>query len=74
MQIWGLIPAWTKSAQDAEKLRTITINCRYETMYEKPSFRGAATVGRPCLIPVSGFFEWHSKGKKKYPFYIQSNR
>lgn len=74
MQTWGMIPGWIKTVQDAVKLRTMTINCRYETMYEKPSFRGAASAGRRCLIPVSGFFEWHTKGKNKYPFYIQSNR
>lgn len=71
---WGLIPGWAKTGQDAAKLRTMTINCRYETMYEKPSFRGAAGVGRRCLIPVSGFFEWHTEGKNKYPFYIHPIR
>lgn len=71
---WGLIPGWAKTEQDAAKLRTMTINCRYETMYEKPSFRGAAGAGRRCLIPVSGFFEWHTEGKKKYPFYIHPIR
>ncbi|MPR33064.1 SOS response-associated peptidase [Salmonirosea aquatica] len=71
---WGMIPGWTKSEQDAKKLRTMTINCRYETMYEKPSFRGAASAGRRCLIPVTGFFEWHTEGKKKYPFYIHPQK
>ncbi len=67
---WGMIPHWVKTDQDARKLRTMTINCRYETMFEKPSFRLAAGAGRRCLIPVSGFFEWHTEGKKKYPFYV----
>ena len=67
---WGRIPGWVKTGDDAKKLRTMTINCRYETMYEKPSFRGAAGAGRRCLIPISGFFEWHTQGKQKYPFYI----
>lgn len=67
---WGLIPHWVKTGQDAKKLRAMTINCRYETMFEKPSFRAAAGAGRRCLIPVSGFFEWHTQGKKKFPFYI----
>ena len=70
---WGLIPLWVTTAPDAKKLRIMTINCRYETMFEKPAFRSAAGAGRRCLIPVSGFFEWHTKGKKKYPFYIYPN-
>ena len=70
---WGLVPHWTKAAADAKKLRTMTINCRYETMFEKPAFRSAAGAGRRCLIPVSGFFEWHTVGRKKYPFYIYPN-
>ncbi len=67
---WGMIPHWVKTEKDAKKLRTMTINCRYETMFDKPSFRAAAGAGQRCLIPVTGFFEWHTKGKKKYPFYI----
>lgn len=67
---WGLVPGWVKTASEAEKLRTMTANCRYETMYQKPSFRAAASDGKRCLIPVSGFFEWHALGNKKYPFYI----
>ena len=71
---WGMIPGWVKTVDDAKKLRSMTINCRYETMYEKPSFRGAAGAGRRCLIPVSGFFEWHTQGKQKYPFYIHPKK
>lgn len=70
MYHWGLIPGWVKADQDAAKLRTMTINCRSETMFDKPSFRGAAHAGRRCLIPVTGIFEWHTEGKMKYPFYI----
>lgn len=71
---WGLIPHWTKDNQSAQKLRTMTANCRFETMYDKPSFRGAAGAGRRGLIPVTGFFEWHSQGKKKFPFYIHPQK
>ncbi|GHB83507.1 SOS response-associated peptidase [Persicitalea jodogahamensis] len=68
---WGLIPHWVKTGPDARKLRAMTINARSETAFEKPSFRSAAQSGKRCLIPVSGFFEWHTEKKKKYPFYIQ---
>ncbi|WP_338876528.1 SOS response-associated peptidase [Spirosoma sp. SC4-14] len=69
---WGLIPRWTKSQEDASEIRTRTINARAETIYEKPSFRGAAQTGKRCLIPVTGFYEWHTIGSKKFPFYIST--
>lgn len=72
---WGLIPPWTKNREDAAEIRTRTINARSETIYEKPSYRSAAQAGRRCLIPVTGFYEWHTvgssaRGSKKFPFYI----
>ncbi|AQG79504.1 SOS response-associated peptidase [Spirosoma montaniterrae] len=69
---WGLIPHWVKSPGDAAEIRTRTINARSETIYEKPSYRTAAQKGQRCLIPVTGFFEWYTTGKKKYPFYINA--
>ena len=67
---WGLIPPWTKTGADASDIRTRTINARSETIYEKPSFRSAAKSGQRCLIPVTGFYEWHTLKGKKFPFYI----
>lgn len=70
---WGLIPWWVKSMQDGLRLRTQTLNCISEEMYEKPSFRDAANGGKRCLIPCTGFFEWRwmdEKGKLKVPYYI----
>ena len=69
---WGLIPQWVKNSADADQIRTHTINARSETVYEKPSFRTAAQRGQRCLIPVTGFFEWHTEKSKKYPFYINA--
>ena len=70
MMQWGLIPPWTKTSEDATEIRTRTINARSETIYEKPSFRSAARTGKRCLIPVTGFYEWHTLRGKKFPFYI----
>jgi putative SOS response-associated peptidase YedK len=53
---WGLIPMWTKSLEDAKKIRTQTLNARSETVFEKPSFRASITKKR-CLIPACGFYE-----------------
>jgi putative SOS response-associated peptidase YedK len=70
---WGLIPYWVKDLPSALKLRTSTLNCISEEMYDKPSFRDAAKEGKRCLIPCTGFYEWKwldEKGKTKIPYYI----
>jgi len=69
---WGLVPRWVKSSSDAAEIRTRTLNARSETIYEKPSYRTAAQKGQRCLIPVTGFYEWHTMGSRKFPFYITS--
>ena len=61
---WGLIPHWVKSL---DSWKGNLINARAETVTEKPSFKGAFKY-RPCLIPVSGFYEWT---KDKQPSYFQ---
>ncbi|MDQ5985104.1 MAG: SOS response-associated protein YedK [Syntrophus sp. SKADARSKE-3] len=59
---WGLIPSWTRDATVGNRL----INCRAETVAEKPSFRTAFKKSR-CLILADGFYEWISEGKRKVP-------
>ncbi len=66
---WGLIPHWAKTKEDAAKISLMTPNCVAVTAFQKPSFRNAIARNR-CLVPVTGFFEWHTIGKKKFPFYI----
>ncbi|HTE32228.1 MAG TPA: SOS response-associated peptidase [Chryseolinea sp.] len=70
---WGFVPWWTKSLQDGIRLRTQTLNCISEEMFDKSSFKDAARQGQRCLIPCSGFFEWRwmdAKGKTKVPYYV----
>ena len=67
---WGLIPRWTKSREDADQIRAKTINARSESIFEKPSFRSAIKAGKRCLIPATGFYEWHTIGRNKFPFFI----
>jgi putative SOS response-associated peptidase YedK len=52
---WGLIPSWSKDRSISRHL----INARAETLTEKPSFKNAYRHRR-CLIPATGFFEWHA--------------
>lgn len=70
---WGLIPFYMNDKEKAMVLRTQTLNCISEEMYDKPSFKDAIKNGQRCLIPVSGFFEWHwldEKGTVKIPYYV----
>ena len=63
---WGLVPRWVKDPREFP----LMINARAETMSEKPAFRDALKHGR-CIIPASGYYEWHTgPDKKKQPYYI----
>lgn len=63
---WGLVPTWVKDPRAFSQ----PINARAETILEKPSFRGGLQHHR-CLIPASGYYEWHTgPDGSKQPFYI----
>lgn len=70
---WGMIPFFMTDKEKAMTLRTQTLNCISEEMYEKPSFRNAIKNGQRCLIPVTGFYEWRwldEQGTVKIPYYV----
>ena len=60
---WTYSPLWKKDMN--------LINCRSETMNEKPSFKNA----KRCVIFNNGWYEWQRKYKERIPFYhhCQSN-
>lgn len=62
---WGFMPAWVKDP----RAFTLLINARAETVREKPAFRNAIKRRR-CLIPVDGYYEWHSTDGHKHPYFI----
>jgi len=63
---WGLVPGWVKDPREFPLL----VNARVETMAEKPAFRDALKHGR-CILPASGYYEWHTNpDKSKQPYYI----
>jgi putative SOS response-associated peptidase YedK len=69
---WGLIPRWW--SKPLKELRLATFNARAETVRTKPFFREAFKDGR-CLMPVSGYYEWHyanpaDKKEKPQPYYF----
>lgn len=62
---WGFIPHWYKTPNDGPLL----INARGETVTEKPAFQDAIAKRR-CIIPASGFYEWHRTEGAKVPWYF----
>lgn len=65
MARWGLMPQFMLKELAGGPL----INARSETLDEKQSFK-TAFARRRCIIPASGFYEWHREGEKKIPYYI----
>lgn len=68
---WGLIPRWAKEAPAEFLKKSPTYNAVSETAPGKPSFRDAVKQGRRCLVPMTGFYEWHHVGKQTFPHYIK---
>lgn len=62
---WGLVPAWAKDVGIGVKM----FNARIETIAEKPAFR-TAFAQRRCIVPASGYYEWHTEEAGKKPYYI----
>lgn len=68
---WGLIPFWVKDPLKAVQLSKHTLNARGEDMFDKPSFKHAAN-SRRCLVIVDGFFEYHWKNNRSFPYFIKT--
>lgn len=66
---WGLIPHWVKTKEEADLRRKNNLNAKSETIFELPSFR-SSIMSKRCLIPATGFYEWHDMDKKKFPYHI----
>ena len=64
---WGLVPYWW--SKPLKQLKLATFNARAETVTEKPFFR-EPFKHRRCLIPASGYYEWHDTPGGKQPYYF----
>ena len=65
---WGLVPFfWSKTLKELNKLATF--NARAETVTTKPFFR-EPFESAACLIPASGYYEWHDTPGGKQPSYF----
>ena len=64
---WGLVPFFAKGVPGAYS----TINARLETLETSASYRGPWKRGQRCLVPASGFYEWHVNADgSKQPYFI----
>jgi len=66
---WGLIPNWVKTVDDSKTFRKMCLNAKAETVFNLPSFRTPILTKR-CLIPTTGFFEFHHQENSVIPYYI----
>jgi putative SOS response-associated peptidase YedK len=68
MMRWGLIPFFARGVAP----RYSTINARIESIETAPAYRGPWKRAQRCVLPASGFYEWHlSESGVRQPFYIR---
>jgi len=65
---WSLVP----SSATELAVGYPTFNARAETAAEKPTFR-ASVAAKRALVPATGYFEWHTVGTTKTPYFIHSD-
>ncbi|SCU94630.1 LADA_0G09846g1_1 [Lachancea dasiensis] len=64
---WGLIPYWVSDVSKSQPYKTFNARCENissSKMWTAPCKR------KRCVVPVSGYFEWQTKGKRKIPYYL----
>jgi putative SOS response-associated peptidase YedK len=69
---WGIIPYFHRGTK--KNWKVATFNARMETIDKLPTFRNIWKRNR-CLIPVSGYYEWHRpegapKKEPPQPYYF----
>src|SRR5271168_2669335 len=52
---WGLVPFFARGVPP----KYSTINASIEKLTDAPSWRGPWKRGQRCILPASGFYEWH---------------
>ena len=64
---WGLVPFFAHGVPP----KYSTINARVETIESAASYRGPWKRGQRCLLPATGFYEWHvNDDGRKQAYYI----
>jgi len=67
MMRWGLVPFFARGIPP----KYSTINATIEKLTDGPTWRGPWKRGQRCVLPATGFYEWHvNEDGSKTPFYI----
>ena len=61
---FGYLPSWAKDK------KSMNINARSESIFEKQTFRDSFKYRR-CIIPINGFYEWKIEDKIKTPYFVK---
>jgi putative SOS response-associated peptidase YedK len=64
---FGYLPSWAKDK------KSMNINARSESIFEKLTFRDSFRYRR-CIIPINGFFEWEVEDKQKTPYFVKDSK
>lgn len=65
---WSLVPSFATALVSSYP----TFNARSEEVAEKASFKNSV-VAKRALIPATGYYEWHTVGKTKTPYFVHSD-
>ncbi|TFD48137.1 MULTISPECIES: SOS response-associated peptidase [Cryobacterium] len=65
---WSLVPSFSKQLTSGYP----TFNARAEEAAEKASYKNSVASKR-ALIPAAGYYEWHTAGKVKTPYFVHSD-
>ena len=65
---WSLVPSFAKELGSSHP----TFNARAESAAERPTFKNSVASKR-ALVPATGYYEWHTVGKTKTPYFVHSD-
>jgi len=65
--IFGMLADWAKSPKEGPR----SFNCKSETIFEKPMWRGPMNRGQRGLVMSSAFYETDRINKKRYRFSVK---
>lgn len=65
---WSLVPSFAPALVS----KFPTFNARSETVGEKPTFQ-PSLASRRALVPATGYYEWHTEGTVKTPYFVHSD-
>ncbi|WP_035875476.1 SOS response-associated peptidase [Cryobacterium sp. MLB-32] len=65
---WSLIPSFATEMTSSFP----TFNARSESAAEKPTFK-KSVASRRALVPATGYYEWHTVGTTKTPYFVHSD-